>query len=84
MSRLINDILQEFAEYADSPKALRKAEIELTKREDSGKKTLRDYFAAKAMAIILIDHIDCRAVNVTTIATESYEMSDAMLEARKL
>ena len=49
--------------------------------------TLRDYFAAKAMAA-LIGHIqkdpkNCGGKAVPTIAKFSYEYADAMLEARK-
>ena len=38
--------------------------------------TLRDYFAAKAMAI-------CPLLNVTDKAVWSYKMADAMLKARE-
>ena len=47
--------------------------------------TLRDYFAAKAMQAVMTDsmnHNDGGAVYYTEVAEISYEMADAMLEAR--
>jgi hypothetical protein len=47
-----------------------------------GGMTLRDYFAAKAMAAFLID-ADMTRSQVTDFAESSYIMADAMMEARK-
>lgn len=44
--------------------------------------TLRDYFAAKAMQGICA-HPDTWGLNIAGIAKASYEMTDAMLDARK-
>ena len=41
--------------------------------------TLRDYFAAKAMQVFLTNERTTRSVD----ASASYEMADAMMEARK-
>ena len=40
--------------------------------------TLRDYFAAKAMQTILLDH----DMNDRMVAVAAYEMADAMLKVR--
>lgn len=46
--------------------------------------SLRDYFAAKAMAMMLHSEIRKDAwANVEAVASDSYKMADAMLEARK-
>ena len=47
-----------------------------------GGMTLRDYFAAKAMAAILTDG-SWLGHTCGTAAETAYEMADAMLEARK-
>jgi hypothetical protein len=47
--------------------------------------TLRDYFAAKAMAAIITSQPDsghCRILE-SNVAEHAYELADAMLEARK-
>ena len=43
--------------------------------------TLRDYFAAKALAGILANTSD-KCASTSTIASCCYELADAMLEAR--
>lgn len=43
--------------------------------------TLRDYFAAKAMAAFIGQHVD--AGGDLHLATESYAVADAMLAARQ-
>lgn len=43
--------------------------------------TLRDYFAAKAMASYLT-HAACADNDVNVVARWSYEIADAMLKAR--
>lgn len=48
-----------------------------TRNEQQGV-TLRDYFAAKAMA-----HYLSRTSDWATVATHAYAMADAMLEMRK-
>jgi hypothetical protein len=54
--------------------------------------TLRDYFAAKAMQSLIldkhfqntsVDHPDLMFDLYITLADESYDLADAMLEARK-
>jgi hypothetical protein len=40
--------------------------------------TLRDYFAAKAMPILISDDVTCESV-----ALNAYRMADAMLKARQ-
>jgi hypothetical protein len=46
--------------------------------------TLRDYFAAKAMQAYYLDpEIDQCCGKLESVARWSYEMADAMLEARK-
>jgi hypothetical protein len=49
--------------------------------EDRRGMTLRDYFAAKAMSYWLCIPIDKEQLN--KVATESYKVADAMMEARK-
>ena len=44
--------------------------------------TLRDYFAARALQSIMLDH-DARAAFPQTIAGRAYDYADAMLAARK-
>lgn len=45
--------------------------------------TLRDYFAAKAMAAyITLNYEDC-AINEVRVATWAYQNADAMLTARQ-
>lgn len=53
-------------------------------REDFSGMTLRDYFAAKAMAVIL-QEADWESKNSTdaNIAEDAYVMADAMLAARE-
>lgn len=48
-----------------------------------GGMTLRDYFAAKAMQAHTVGRGDFADSNKRTIAECSYDMADAMLEARK-
>lgn len=46
--------------------------------------SLRDYFAAQALAGILSTvHVDLSAQDVVDIAASSYVIADAMLKARK-
>ena len=46
--------------------------------------TLRDYFAAKAMAAILVADVDLDwADDVNTLASASYGYADAMLRVRQ-
>ena len=45
--------------------------------------TLRDYFAAKAMQAHIVGRGEFADSHKQTIAECSYEMADAMLEARK-
>lgn len=51
------------------------------KNHDSGM-TLRDYFAARALQSIMLDH-DARVAFPQTIAGRAYDYADAMLAARK-
>lgn len=46
---------------------------------ESGGMTLRDYFAAKAMAAYLPE---CGKASMSRVAQAAYEMADAMLEQR--
>ena len=54
-----------------------------------GGMTLRDYFAAKALPAIYKDACECARVDGwpddwrDEVATEAYEMADAMLKARE-
>ncbi len=49
--------------------------------------TLRDYFAAKALAAMITkdnkDGVNCGASGVKALSLFAYEYADAMLEARK-
>jgi hypothetical protein len=42
--------------------------------------TLRDYFAAKAMAAMIINEVDC---TLEALAARSYHVADAMLKVRE-
>jgi hypothetical protein len=46
--------------------------------------TLRDYFAAKAMSSMLSQAPDDWHEDINDLAIASYEVADAMLEARKV
>ena len=45
--------------------------------------TLRDYFAAKAMAAMLVDESVRGGASALTVAKAAYNMADAMLAARE-
>lgn len=48
-----------------------------------GGMTLRDYFAAKAMAAIIVDGMNDGDMDAADLAAWSYRYADAMLDARK-
>jgi hypothetical protein len=68
---------------ADPFIAMNPQTVEEAKRLQGGM-TLRDYFAAKAMSSMLSQAPDDWHEDINDLAIASYEVADAMLEARKV
>jgi hypothetical protein len=67
-----------------SKKRVQRAGYETSEFEPFGGMTLRDYFAAKAMAAQLLHPLVQSGEGTRSdVAMASYQMADSMLEARK-